>query len=91
MCKKLLSSGRGGELGVPLELGWYSGFLSTDGGASSRIVLWRLVSSRFVQSGSNLVTMSGHGTTLSCLESNLLLRWVQFSLVRGTSSSLLVV
>ena len=32
MCKKLLSSGRGGELGVPLELGWYSGFLSTDGG-----------------------------------------------------------
>lgn len=60
MWRRLLSSGRGGELGVPLELGWYSEFLLTDGGASSQTVLWQLVSSRFVQSGSNLVTKLGH-------------------------------
>ena len=47
----------GGELGIPLDLRGYSGFLSTYNGASSRVVLQQLVSSRDVQDGSCLVSM----------------------------------
>ena len=33
---------RGGEIVVLLELGWYSGFLVTCGGASCQVLLWQL-------------------------------------------------
>ena len=47
------------ELGVLLELGWYSGFPATCGGASCRVLLGLLFSSRDVQGGSSLVAMMG--------------------------------
>ena len=49
----------GGELGIPLDLWGYSGFLSTYSGASSRVVLQQLISSKDVQYGSCLVSMLG--------------------------------
>ena len=42
---------------VPLELGGYSGFFSTCGGASSRVSLGQFISSRDVEGGSFLVAM----------------------------------
>ena len=44
---------------VPLELGGYSGFFSTCGGASSRVSLGQFISSRDVQGGSFLVAVCG--------------------------------
>ena len=46
-----------GEVGVLLELVWYSGFLVTCSGASCRVLLGLLFSSRDVQGGSCLVAM----------------------------------
>ena len=50
---------RGGEIMVLLELGWYSRFLATCGGASCQVLLGRLIFSRDVQGGSCLVAMMG--------------------------------
>ena len=48
-----------GEVGVLLELVWYSGFLVTCSGASCRVLLGLLFSSRDVQGSSCLVAMMG--------------------------------
>ena len=48
-----------GKLGFLSSLGGYSGSLSTSSGASSQVVLGRLISSRDVQGGSCLVARSG--------------------------------
>ena len=50
---------RGREVGVLLELGWYSGFLATWGGATCQVFLRQLVSSSNVHGGSCLVAMTG--------------------------------
>ena len=50
---------RGEEIGVLLELCWYSGFLVTCSGASCRVLLGQLISRRDVQGGSCLVAMMG--------------------------------
>ena len=47
------------EVGVLLELVWYSGFLVTCSGASCRVLLGLLFSSWDVQGGSYLVAMMG--------------------------------
>ena len=49
----------GGEVGVLLELGWYSGFQAACSGASCQVLLWQLFSSRDLQGGSCLVAMTG--------------------------------
>ena len=49
----------GTEFGVLLELGWYSGFLATCGGASCRVLFGRLISSRDVHGGLCLVAVTG--------------------------------
>ena len=59
MCHSVFNSSHCRELGVPLELGWYSVFLVTCSGASSRVVLGQLISSRDVKGGSCIVAMSG--------------------------------
>lgn len=45
------------EDGVLLELGWFSGFVTTCSGASCRVLLGQLISSMDVQGGSCLVAM----------------------------------
>ena len=50
---------RGVEDGVLLELGWFSGFVTTCSGASCRVLLGQLISSMDVQGGSCLVAMMG--------------------------------
>ena len=47
------------EDGVLLELGWFSGFMTTCSGASCRVLLGQLISSMDVQGGSCLVAMMG--------------------------------
>ena len=47
------------EDGVLLELGWFSGFVTTCSGASCRVLLGQLISSMDVQGGSCLVAMMG--------------------------------
>ena len=47
------------EDGVLLDLGWFSGFVTTCSGASCRVLLGQLISSMDVQGGSCLVAMSG--------------------------------
>ena len=68
-----------GEFRVPLNLQGYSGVLSTYDGASSRVVLQKLISSRDVQDGSCLVAMSGGNS--------LVLAWYFSILVVGISCS----
>ena len=49
----------GEEVGVLLELGWYSGFLVIFSGTSCRVLLGQLASSRDVQGGLCLVAVRG--------------------------------
>ena len=65
--------------------GWYSEFLLTCGGASCRVPLGLLISSRDVQGGSCLVAMTGSCSLVLARSYSLLVVGVH-SVVAGVSS-----
>ena len=73
------------EDGVLLDLGWFSGFMTTCSGASCRVLLGQLISSMDVQGGSCLVAMMGEWSLDLARDYSLLVVRVD-SVVAGVSS-----
>ena len=74
----------GGEVGVLLELGWYSGFQVACSGASCQVLLWQLFSSRDLQGGSCLVAMTGGYSVILARDYSIIVVGVH-SVVTGAS------
>ena len=73
----------GRDVGVLLELGCYSGFLTTWGGATCQVFLGQLVSSSDMHGGSCLVVMTGGCSVVLARDYSILVVGVHSVVVRA--------
>ena len=76
---------RGREVGVLLELGWYSGFLAACSGASCQVLFWQFFSSRDLQGGSCLFAMTGDYSLVLARDYSIIVVGIH-SVIAGVSS-----